>query len=68
VEWFVMAEEATILINADGTYADASPSAFTLLGVELREFIASLREFIASLRERDQRLFAAKQQSGRAIN
>jgi hypothetical protein len=56
-----MADEATILINADGTYADASPSAFTLLGVELREFIASLRE-------RDQRLFAAKQQSGRAIN
>jgi len=35
-----MADEATILINADGTYADASPSALTLLGVELPEFLA----------------------------
>lgn len=34
-----MADEATILINADGTYADASPSALTPLGVELREFL-----------------------------
>ncbi len=34
-----MADEATILINADGTYADASPSALTLLGVELPEFL-----------------------------
>jgi len=34
-----MADEATILINADGTYADASPSALSLLGVELPEFL-----------------------------
>ncbi len=35
-----MADEATILINADGTYADASPSALALLGVGLREFLS----------------------------
>lgn len=35
-----MADEVTILINADGTYADASPSALRLLGVELPEFLA----------------------------
>ncbi len=28
-----MVDEATVLINADGTYADASPSALELLGV-----------------------------------
>ncbi|MDQ3493079.1 MAG: PAS domain-containing protein [Chloroflexota bacterium] len=35
-----MADEANILINAYGTYADASPSALRLLGVGLREFLS----------------------------
>jgi PAS domain-containing protein len=35
-----MADEATILINADGTYADASPLALKLLGVKRDELLA----------------------------
>lgn len=35
-----MASEATILINPDGTYADASPLALQLLGVAREELLA----------------------------
>lgn len=35
-----MVDEATVLINADGTYADASPPALELLGVARAELLA----------------------------